>query len=136
MHHIRFVAFAALLFTAAPAQAEPHNMRFYSVLTESAQITVDDGAARTLDDNATLFYSLKPGRHRFVITTASGGKASLTANLADDKMATSRGRNWWCALAAHPPRKNRLVLLLDTPAECQAMLYVAPENDDPPDSGP
>lgn len=135
MNHRRAMAVAAavLLSLTAPALAAPHNVRFYSILEEGAQLTVDGGPARDIPSGSVNFYSLSPGQHSFALTTASGGTISLNANLDDGQMSASRGRSWWCVMTGRRSSDQQLVLMLDTPQQCASMLAVAPENDDPSD---
>ena len=132
----RLTLAAALLALTAPAVAGgPHNVRFYSILDEGAQLSADGGAAEAIGPNSVNFYHFEPGAHSFSLTTASGDTVSLDTDFEDANMSTSRGRSWWCLVAGRRSADHVLVFLFDTQAQCQSMLAVAPTDDDPADSG-
>lgn len=126
------VAAAILLaLAAAPAAAETTNLRIYSILAEESDLTIDGGAPIHLGPSTISFRRLDPGAHSFRLTTASGASAALDVTLAEDQMSASRGRSWWCVVTGRTSDTNELKFMLDTPAQCQGMLDVAPADDVP-----
>ncbi|HUO88378.1 MAG TPA: hypothetical protein VMU08_04315 [Rhizomicrobium sp.] len=135
MGYLRICAIAAALAAlSAPAVAgQPHNVRLYSILDDTAKLTIDGVAQSDLPPNSVNFYYYAPGQHTFVLTDGNGDTVTLNADLEDGQMAASRGRSWWCVTTGRRTADHVLVLILDTEAQCQGMLAVAPDKDDPSD---
>ena len=137
MRRVGYWIAAALVAFSVPALAgPPDNLRLYSILAGNAQLTIDGGKPQTIEPGTVNFYHFDPGAHVFVLTDADGQSITLNADLSDGSMATSRGRSWWCVTTGRTTNTNELRLLLDTHDQCQSMLAVAPEHDDPSDSTP
>jgi hypothetical protein len=124
----------ALVFAAGSAMAAepPANLRFYWVMEEGADLTLDGAPLGHADPKSVGFFAVPAGKHVLAATTAKGEKAVLNADFAPAQQAQSRGRSWWCVAGGRKDGDPNLTLLQMQQASCQKMADVAPQDDVPP----
>jgi hypothetical protein len=120
-------AAAACAFLAlAAAQAAPvqNNLRFYIMMDEDVDLTIDTGAKMHLAPNMKYSLAVDPGAHTFHVATPSGLQAAFDLSFEPETMSDNLGRKWWCVLLGK--NDQGLGIRMIRPETCKKLLDLSP----------
>jgi hypothetical protein len=115
--------------SAAPVNSNPapsDNVRIYTMGNAPGLATSFDGTATSpLEAPGVMFTQLEPGKHRWIVGVADRPAASTEVSLSPEAMIESKGRRWWCLIAA--VQSGRLGLGQMTGPQCKQIADAGPD---------